>query len=56
MEVMLKSDTVVTESRRRFNIPEVDFEEEVPEEVQFQNIQKKCPSQSDHNGKGSQGK
>ena len=41
MEILLKSNSAVEESTRSIDVPEVDFEDEVPEEIEVSKIKEK---------------
>ena len=41
MEILLKSDSWISESKRKIEVPDIDFEDDTPEEIQLDALQSK---------------
>ena len=41
MEILLKSDSWISESKRKIEVPDTDFEDDTPEEIQLGALQSK---------------
>ena len=41
MEILLKSNSWISESKRKIEVPDIDFEDDIPEEIQLDALQSK---------------